>query len=233
MSALDIAIPVKPGANVRNYLDALSRLGARGVPVHAACDPGDYGGLLLPGGWDADPALYGQANTGSLHVDRALDDLQLHAMDAFVKAGRPVLGICRGHQMINVYFGGTLIQHLPESPAHSRDEGDAGDKVHPTRAKEGSFLYDLYGARFYTNSAHHQAVDRPGEGLQVVQWSGDGVVEGIVHRALPVWGVQWHPERMCFAHARADTVDGAKVIDMFLNECRGRDGSWRDCPGTR
>lgn len=222
MSALSIAIPVKPGANVRNYLDALARLGARGVLVHTACDPGEYGGLLLPGGWDADPALYGQANTESHHVDRALDDLQLHATDAFVKAGRPVLGICRGHQMINVYFGGTLIQHLPESPAHSREEGACDDKVHPTRARENSFLYRLYGAHFCTNSAHHQAVDCPGEGLEVVQWSGDGVVEGLVHRALPVWGVQWHPERMCFMHARTDTVDGAVVINMFLNECRGR-----------
>ena len=201
----------------------LSALGALPVGVGADVDAEGFDGLLLPGGGDIAPSRYGQADAGCLYVDPALDDMQFAALGAFVKAGRPVLGICRGHQLVNVYFGGTLIQHLPESPAHSRDTGDAGDKVHPTRAKEKSFLYDLYGPRFATNSAHHQAVDRPGEGLQAVQWSEDGVVEGIAHRTLPVWGVQWHPERMCFAHARADTVDGAKVIEMFLNRCRGRD----------
>ena len=222
--ALRIALPVPPGTTVQNYLDALAALGARGVTTDSVRETAACDGLLLPGGWDADPALYGQPNVACQHVDRALDDLQLDAMDAFVKSGRPVLGICRGHQMINVYFGGTLIQHLSASPAHSRDEGSDEDKVHPTRASAGCFLEALYGGRFAVNSSHHQAVDRPGQGLSAVQWADDGAIEGIAHRTLPVWGVQWHPERMCFAHARADTVDGSRVIQMFLQECRRRDG---------
>ena len=220
-ATLNIAVPVLPGADIANYLRALEHLGAKGVVFHApdgieACD-----GLLLPGGWDADPALYGQENTACQGVNRELDRLQMRALEAFARAEKPVLGICRGLQMINVGFGGTLIQHLPTAADHSRDAGSDQDKVHQTRAEAGSFLDALYGARFTTNSSHHQAVDRLGEGLRAVQWADDGVVEAIVHDRLPVWGVQWHPERMCFEHRRADTVDGARVIDMFLQKCRG------------
>lgn len=222
MRQLRIAIPALPWANIGNYLRALEHLNARGVVVYGIRDVNDYDGLLLPGGWDADPALYGQPNTACEGVNRALDDLQMHALDVFTTARKPVLGICRGLQMINVFFGGSLIQDLPTSARHDWDEGDNRDKAHMTRATPGCFLERLYGERFPTNSAHHQAVDRPGDGIVAVQWSDDGVVEGIVHTSLPVWGVQWHPERMCFENARADTVDGSKLIKMFLSEC-GRD----------
>ena len=222
MKQLRIAVPALPWANIGNYLRALEHLNAKGVVVYGIRDVNDYDGLLLPGGWDADPALYGQPNTACEGVNRALDDLQMHALDVFTAARKPVLGICRGLQMINVFFGGSLIQDLPTSARHQRDEGSNRDKAHATRATPGCVLYRLYGERFATNSAHHQAVDRPGAGIEAVQWSDDGVVEGIEHRSLPVWGVQWHPERMCFENARADTVDGSKLIRFFLSEC-GRD----------
>lgn len=221
MSSLKIAIPVLPGANIANYLNALSRLGAEGVVTDGKSAEG-YAGLLLPGGWDADPTLYGQKNVACQHVNRALDDMQLRAMDVFLSVGKPVLGICRGHQMIAVYFGGSLIQDLPTAGDHSRDEGSPEDKVHLTTAEKDSFLERLYGERFAVNSSHHQGVDAPGKGMRIIQRSGDGVVEGIEHEKLPVWGVQWHPERMCFDHARTDIVDGSIVIRMFLNECQRR-----------
>ena len=69
------------------------------------------------------------------------------------------------------------------------------------------------------NSAHHQAVETPGEGLVAVQWAEDGIVEAACHRSLPVISVQWHPERMCMDHKRSDTVDGLKVFEYFVELC--------------
>lgn len=105
---------------VGNYIFALESLGAQ---VHCSLDPlvsaADADALLLPGGGDIDPAYYGEAINGSQQIDRELDQLQFSALDAFVRNGKPVLGICRGHQVINVYFGGTLIQHLPTADSHT------------------------------------------------------------------------------------------------------------------
>lgn len=217
---LRIAIPVMPYGNIQNYLDALSALGAEGIRgddlrAFTGCD-----GLLLPGGWDVDPALYHRQNRGSLHIDRALDDLQLEALRRFMEAGRPALGICRGMQLMNVCFGGTLIQHLPNAGLHSRDADASEDKVHMTCAEEGSILHGLYGRSFAVNSSHHQAVDLPGQGVRITQRTPSGVAEGFEHETLPAWGVQWHPERMCFGHARPDTVDGRRVFEKFLGDCR-------------
>ncbi len=86
-----------------------------------------------------------------------------------------------------------MVQHLPESAAHEYQEGD---RFHMTVAPEG-FLKDIYGESFVVNSAHHQGLDRPGQGIAYVQYADDGVVEGLCHSHLPVFGVQWHPERLC------------------------------------
>ena len=220
MKKLSIAVPALRGANLQNYLDALARAGAEAVVSDRASDFDGCRGLLLPGGWDVDPALYGQANRGSLHIDRRLDDLQLAVLDRFVKTSRPVLGICRGEQLINVYFGGTLIQHLPTAQRHQRDEGSPFDKIHDTRTEEGSVLHRLYGADFTVNSSHHQAVDVPGDGLTITQYADDGTVEGFQHDSLPVLAVQWHPERMTGQHSRSDTVDGGRIIEYFIGNCK-------------
>lgn len=221
MNTLRIAVPALPWSDVANYLNALKHLGAKGAVIYGIGDVSSYDGLLIPGGWDADPALYGQENRACEGVNRELDELQMRALEAFTQARKPIFGICRGLQMINIFFGGTLIQHIPTAGDHTRDREHDRDRAHMTHAAPGSFLAELYGERFVSNSSHHQAVGQLGEGLEAVQWSEDGVVEGLRHRTLPVWGVQWHPERMCFEHARPDTVDGSKVIEMFLNYCRG------------
>lgn len=213
-----IALPVPDLTRYANYADVLSALGALPVGVGADVDAAGFDGLLLPGGGDIAPSRYGQADAGCVYVDPALDDMQFAALNAFVKAGKPVLGICRGHQLINVYFGGTLIQHLAQAAAHSRG-GGSEDKVHATTAAPGSALYNLYGAAFPVNSSHHQGVDRLGEGLAVTQRSDDGVIEGMAHEHLPILCVQWHPERMCLAHARTDTVEGSAVVGYFLERC--------------
>ena len=216
---LKIAIPIPPEDRYPNYFAALEALGAEGVKASAASDPEDFDGLLLPGGGDVHPALYHEEINGAADIDPALDDLQWTVLDRFVKAGKPVFGICRGHQLINVYFGGTLIQDLPNGSVHDWDPGESRDKAHDTSAEPGSWISALYGSRFPTNSAHHEAVGRLGQGLAVDQRSEDGVVEGMHHVSGLVHSVQWHPERMCFRHRREDTVDGSIVLGWFLKQC--------------
>ena len=181
----------------------------------------NYDGLLIPGGGDINPARYGQKLNGSFMILDALDDLQFDILDAFVKAQKPVLGICRGHQVINVYFGGTMIQHLPTAFRHSRKFNEA-DKVHACHAQKGSWLCSLFGNSFFHNSAHHQSILRCGKGLVVdSRCSDDDVIEAVHHVALPIYGVQWHPERMCLEHERNDTVNGLPVFFFFCRLCGG------------
>lgn len=168
-----------------------------------------------------DPARYHEAIEPECESpDVALDEWQMTVLDRFVKAQKPVMGICRGIQVLNVYFGGTLIQHVPSYMRHRRTPGIPEDKVHMNHAEKGSVLEMLYGMQdFATNSSHHQAVQECGKGLIAIQHSDDGLVEAVVHETLPVFGVQWHPERMAFAHKREDTVDGSIVISYFLSLC--------------
>ncbi len=179
----------------------------------------DFDGLLLPGGGDMKPSFFHQENQGSVGIVEDLDILQLHVLDQFVADRKPVLGICRGLQVINVYFGGTLIQHLSTSEIHSTGK-DEPDKVHTCRTEQGSWIRDLYGEVFAQNSAHHQAVDCPGRGMVIDgRCTADLAVESMHHESLPIYGVQWHPERMCLEHAREDTADGLPVLEFFRSLC--------------
>ncbi|GHV34231.1 gamma-glutamyl-gamma-aminobutyrate hydrolase [Clostridia bacterium] len=161
-----------------NYLNAL-----RGEET-AVVRPGDSWKiadfLLLTGGGDAHPGFYGQPLGGSCDIDKERDVLEFALFRAFADAGKPILGICRGMQLINVALGGTLIQHIEN---HSRVGG--ADILHPINGLRG---FDE------VNSAHHQAVGKLGAGLNIRARSG-GIVEGISHDSLPIVGVQWHPER--------------------------------------
>ena len=216
---LKIAIPIPPEDRYPNYFAALEALGAAGMKVPADVDPAALDGLLLPGGDDVDPRNYHQEMNGAVDPDPALDALQLAVIDRFYRAGKPIFGICRGHQLLNVYLGGTLIQDLPNGSIHDWDKGKSEDKAHATEALAGSWVERLYGPRFPTNSAHHQAVDRPGRGMIVDQYGPGGVIEATHHESGRLYSVQWHPERMCFAHRREDTVDGSVILQWFLDLC--------------
>ena len=165
-----------------------------------------------------DPAWFGQENRDSRGIDRARDQAELALADAFLGAGKPVLAICRGHQVVNVWLGGDLIQDLgPELvPFHQKREGD---QVHLIRAAEGSLLRSLYGPVFPANSSHHQGLGRPGRGLRVSARSEGGVVEAAEHDTLPLISIQFHPERMTGALARPDTVNGGEIFRAFLKMC--------------
>lgn len=170
--------------------------------------------LILPGGGDITPAFFGQKNKASKNIDTELDILQLQILDFFVRHKKPILGICKGMQLINVYFGGTILQHLPTAHRHEYQDGD---KIHISHAIPGSVLHKLYGPDFYINSAHHQGIDCPGRQLKITQTSPDGVIEGMEHSSLPIMGVQWHPERLTAKEEKKTTVDGSLLIQEFLS----------------
>lgn len=206
------------GGDAANYLAAVEAAGGAGEARYLPAPDLSYDGLILVGGDDMDPALFGQGNTASRGIDRVRDEAELALLNVFCAAGRPVLAICRGHQVVNVWLGGDLIQNLsPELvPFHQREEGD---QVHPVRAAEGSLLRRLYGPVFPVNSSHHQGLGRLGRGLRVTAWSEGGVMEAVEHESLPLISVQFHPERMTGALARPDTVDGGKIFRSFLGLC--------------
>ena len=132
---------------LKNYENALALVGA---PLAETPENADV--LLLPGGGDMHPRFYGQALNGSEDLDEARDARELTLIDNFLCAGKPVIGICRGLQVLNVYFGGTLRQHIE---GHSQIDGV--DRLHAINTAPG-LLRELYGARCTVNSAHHQAV---------------------------------------------------------------------------
>jgi putative glutamine amidotransferase len=178
---------------------------AGGIPVLLPPLPGvaasvsRLDGLILTGGGDIEPGRYGaepHPRTGRVSAPRDAAELQLLA--AAAAAGLPLLGICRGLQLVNVARGGTLCQHLADGTGHAPEPGRFGS--HPVRVAPGSRLAAVLGANgdgVEVPTAHHQAIDRLGEGLVATAWAQDGVVEAVesANGGDPfLLAVQWHPE---------------------------------------
>ncbi len=195
------------------YADRLAAAGALPMHVPAGVDPAAVAArvdaLVLTGGTDVDPALYGEAALPTTRVDRARDDRELALLAAALVQDLPVLAICRGMQLLNVHLGGTLHQHLPAHPI-------GGDGVHEVRFTVGSRLRGVYGPRCPVNSLHHQAIAAPGAGVECVGYAPDGVVEAVEMPGRDVVGVQWHPEQL----AHMDPVFGWLVAASSRNPSR-------------
>ncbi len=168
--------------------------------------------LLFPGGGDITPALFGAPNLGSRNIDTELDLLQLRVFEQAYKQGIPILGICKGMQIINVGLGGNIVQDLPTASHHTNAQRDL---YHESFVSVDSFLAKLYGEHFLINSRHHQSVDKLGKQLIPIQWCPlDYCIEAIMHETLPIFGVQWHPERLSPDHT---TIYANPLFAYFLS----------------
>ena len=164
--------------------------------------------LLLTGGEDVEPARYGAAphpKTEPPSPER--DATEIALLEAARARALPTLAICRGIQVLNVAFGGSLIQDIPSERPSAVDhdpQGARNDRVHEVEIEPGSRLAEaLGGSHLRVNSFHHQAVDRVAEGLRATAWSPDGIIEGVEWDGAAWWavGVQWHPEELDGADA--------------------------------
>jgi putative glutamine amidotransferase len=193
------------------------RVNDRSLRDHAA-------GLLLPGGGDVDPVRYGaQRHSATDGVRPELDELEIELIRRARAADLPILAICRGHQLLNVAFGGTLQQHI-ESDEHRAHDGDGqASRWHEVRVEGTGRLSQLLGPGTHrVNSRHHQAVlpDTIASGLRATAMSPDGLVEAAESRdGSWIVSVQWHPERVEMGdHA-------VRLFEDFIETARARAGA--------
>jgi putative glutamine amidotransferase len=197
--------------------------GPEGVDMEFGLDPEDdspidgAGGLVLPGGGDIDPELYGRPrHPKTRNVNHRRDRFELTLLRTALERDVPVLAICHGMQLLNVHLGGTLIQHIDDrSGTLDHDDGyPAPAPRHGLRVKERSTLARCLGATTLgVNSHHHQGIDDVAPGLDEVAWSEDGILEGVVsHGNSWVVGVQWHPEVMAPRHEPQ-----ARLFEAFVD----------------
>lgn len=156
-------------------------------------------GLVITGGRDVDPAGYGQhrhpATDEPVADNRLRDAWEFTLLKGALRRGIPVLGICRGAQVVNVALGGTLHQHLPEVLGHTRhQQGNAVFSTSAVRTVPGTRLAALIGESSDAQCYHHQAIDRLGQGLIVSAQDADGVIEAVELPDTWLVAVQWHPE---------------------------------------
>jgi putative glutamine amidotransferase len=207
-----------------DYIQAVERAG--GVPIllpvvsHEDCilmQIESCSGLLFTGGQDIHPQYYdSEAHPYLGDVNMRVDEYQFRLIRNALESGKPILAICRGHQLLNVACGGTLLQDLSESPnrclTHFQN-GSQDEVMHQIKIAAGSILEDMLGSEFWVNSYHHQAIRDVGTGLTVIATASDGVIEAVLmgNREF-VLGVQWHPERMV---AKSDHM--MVLFERFVN----------------
>ncbi len=208
------------------YVKSLERAGAavrwveledteKAIKNTLECD-----GLLLPGGADIEPTLYGKEREEKCGKPNELRDKnEFQIFNAYVETNKPIFCICRGFQLLNVVCGGTLYQDIAEIKkcTHS-DFIKRGKAIHKVTVTEGTKLFDIFGENDVgVNSLHHQAVENVGENLIVSAVSEDGFAEALELKGHPFClGVQWHPEHM----SKNDTLQ-QKLFNEFVRNCKG------------
>lgn len=214
---------------VSNYVESVIRAGGVPILIPACSTESDTSyvsqimdsldGIIVTGGNDVDPAVYGEEPCQTLHEIAPERDVQDKlVLEAAVKRNIGVLGICRGMQFINAFFGGTLYQDLSKcssavikhTPIKTLDV-----PVHNIDVVEGSFLYRVLGERHRVNSAHHQLLKDVAPCMRVTASAPDSVVEAIEHRDFPnIIGVQFHPEMMSHKDKKMQGI-----FDAFVSDC--------------
>ena len=211
----------EPTVAQSKYIESLARAGAgmRWVelndPEQAVQDALTCDGLLLPGGGDMDPKFYGQARIPACGEPNLLRDAaEPLLLRAFLAADKPVLGICRGIQVMNAVLGGDLYQDI--KPFEHLPHNGHWAKVHTVTVRRGTLLSRILGQdTVLVNSQHHQAVDRVAPGFTLAALSEDGIVEAIEKPdARFCLGVQWHPEWLSDADPAMQDL-----FDTFVNAC--------------
>ncbi|WP_327151266.1 gamma-glutamyl-gamma-aminobutyrate hydrolase family protein [Nocardia sp. NBC_01329] len=206
MSVIGITIgPTERPEIVANYVNAVQRAG--GTPVliptslsdvyHIENALGGVDSLVLSGGGDIHPSLYGEKTRTTLDsIDRLRDSMEMIAVEIMTRSERRILGICRGAQMLAVATGGTLVQDLPSEGFmnHFDENHDRGyaTRQHPVKAEPGTQAERILSGLELVNSHHHQAIRDPGTTLSPTAWAEDGVIEAV--EAPGLLGLQWHPE---------------------------------------
>lgn len=206
-----------PNKHVTNtaYIDAIIAAGGTPILIPADADPAraaEYipllDGLLIPGGEDVTPALFGQDPLPSVtYVLEDKDRMEMALVRLATERGLPVFGICRGIQLMNVCFGGTLYQDLPTQVpgcmGHSQDSAIRSQLTHHVQVTPGSLMEELLGTEpLSVNSYHHQAVKDLAPGFTATVTAADGVIEAIEDPARNLYAVQWHPEELIVRHPR-------------------------------
>jgi putative glutamine amidotransferase len=196
------------------YIDAVERAGGKAVFV---C-PGDpkalaaqYCGFIIPGGKDLDPSCYGEERIFPLvPEDSARSDFEMSLLREIIGLGKPILGICYGMQLINVFLGGSLYQDICSQKADSLNHREG---MHPIVISDNPYI----GAgAAVVNSSHHQAVKTTGRGITPFAFAPDGIAEACFLKAYGfLVGVQWHPERM-------ETAVTSSIFERFVEACRAR-----------
>lgn len=203
----------------RAYTDAVANAGA--VPVIAGendakelaafCD-----GLLLSGGDDIEPEYFGEKKlNASVKTDQERTKQEYALIDAFRERGKPIFGICRGFQILNVYYGGDLYQDMT---AQKKWFHMIPHLLHGLTCEEGSFLFDLFGRTVEVNSTHHQGVRTLGKDLRALAYSENGaLVEAWEHKEEPVFAVQFHPERMTGVYKWDNMTDFSGLFSYYID----------------
>lgn len=202
---------------------AHSLLGAGFTPIPALRDVkhcADIADAILFEGYpnDVNPKLYGEEVDGAKNISPSLDELELAFFEEFYKRGKPMLGICRGIQIINVALGGSLHQNIcyEETPFYCHKFMDT--QRHLVKTEPGSALNRLFGEEFMTNTYHHQAVKTLGKGLIATARAEDGCIEAVEHENRPIIAVQWHPE-LTLSGNKFNLPDMSPLFSYFASFC--------------
>ena len=199
---IPILVPINPLANTEEYASLVD-------------------GYLIPGGIDVTPLLYGEQPHPNVKLTfREIDLGEFAIIRALIRQGKPLLGICRGHHVLNVCLGGTLWQDLPTQTAnkicHYQDLSNRTESTHSISIQKDSCLYEILNKEtILVNSFHHQAIKTLGQGLRVVAEAPDGTIEAVESEDGRIMGIQWHPEEQ----AEIDQ-DSAKLFSAFVMRCQ-------------